>query len=70
MSQPVTFLFSSRMPKRIFSKDLLNEVVLQVAKSWQTREGGVLKAILLEQSCHVLSCAANVVAIEAQCARS
>ena len=34
------------MPKRIFSKDLLNEVVLQVAKSWQTREGGVLKAIL------------------------
>ena len=58
------------MPKRIFSKDLLNEVVLQVAKSWQTREGGVLKAILLEQSCHVLSCAVNVVAIEAQCARS
>ena len=70
MSQPVTFPFPSRMPKRIFSKDLLNEVALQVAKSWQTREGGVLKAILLEQSCHVLSCAANVVAIEAQCARS
>ena len=30
----------------------------------------LLKAILLEQSCHVLSCAVNVVAIEAQCARS
>ena len=45
------------MPKRIFSKDLLNEVVLQVAKSWQTREGGVLKATLLEQSMcsHVMS---------------
>ena len=69
MSQPVTCLFPSRMPKRIFSKDLLNEVVLQVAKSWQTREGGVLKAILLEQSCHVLPCVA-MLWLKAQDARS
>ena len=56
------------MPKRIFSKDLLDEVVLQVAKSWQTREGGVLKTTLLEQSCH--SQAAHVcVTFEAQDAR-
>ena len=56
------------MPKRIFSKDLLNEVVLQVAKSWQTRERGVLKTALLEQSCH--SQAAHVCVIfEAQDAR-